>query len=224
MVKSKTTHFASLAISSIALTSLLVGAGASAASAGTTPESVVQLENQFEKAQAEGDSTAEDNLDKLHQLNDNEKKELDQLLTGEKKDSSHLSWNETQQAKRVAEPFAEGSTQAAKKYNIWGTQAMTFAGIKLTETKVSANITTNGSKATKVNSKSSKLVKNYQPLTNVTVSNPSSKISGGNATIKAKVRVERGPAPGLGGNWSTKESFHTIVGNGKGKVISNSWS
>jgi len=217
-------HVMSSAISAVALASLFVGGSAGVAHADGEPESVEQLERQFEKAQAAGDSTAEDNLEKLHKLTDAEKIELDELMGGQREESPRLSWDEAQQTRQVSEPQSKSSTQASKKHNIWGTQAMTFAGIKLTETKVSATITTNGTKVTKVNSSSSKLVKNYQPLTNVTVADPSSKISGGKATVKAKVRVERGPAPGLGGNWSTKESYHTIVGSGKGKVVSNTWT
>ena len=49
-------------------------------------------------------------------------------------------------------------------------------------------------------------------------------ISGGTATFKAKVTVNRGPAPGLGGSWSTKQAYHTVKANYIGTVLSNAWT
>ncbi|MFC6356177.1 hypothetical protein [Luethyella okanaganae] len=63
---------------------------------------------------------------------------------------------------------------------------------------------------------------NYQPLTDISTSDYAPQLSGGKALFRAKVTVKRGPAPGLGGNWSTKEAIAYFRANGAG-VYASGW-
>lgn len=124
----------------------------------------------------------------------------------------------------AAIPTRPTARAAAVTRNIWGTQWFSFAGIKITETKVTLGYQANGANATKVNSYGCTVVQNADPLAQVTSSKSNSFISGGKATAKCKVVVKRGvPSPWGQVTWSTKEGVQVLTGNGGGSVVKNGW-
>lgn len=119
---------------------------------------------------------------------------------------------------------AATSRAAAATRNISGNQWFSFAGIKISETKVSLSYQAIGKKATKVNSYSCVVVKNADPLAQISSSKSNAYIAGDNATAKCKVVVKRGvPSPWGQITWSTKEGIQVLAGNGGGKVVKNTW-
>lgn len=121
-------------------------------------------------------------------------------------------------------PATPAARAATVTRSIWGTQWFSFAGIKISETKVTLGYQANGSNATKVNSYGCTVTQNADPLAQITSSKSNSFISGGYATAKCKVVVKRGvPSPWGQVTWSTKEGIHVLTGNGGGSVINNGW-
>lgn len=106
----------------------------------------------------------------------------------------------------------------------WGTQWFAFAGIRLTETKVSETYEYSGSTARKMLGYSCTVVKNVQPFTQVSTSKNSAYVSGGQATAKCKVVVKRGvPTPWGTIAWSTYSAIQRLSAKGNGAVTFNGW-
>lgn len=118
---------------------------------------------------------------------------------------------------------AEGGARAASRSS-WGTQWFAFAGIRLTETKVSMSYEYSGATATKMLGYSCTVVRNVQPFTEVRTSKSSGYISGGQATAKCKVVVKRGvPTPWGSIAWSTYSSIQRLSAKGNGGITANRW-
>jgi hypothetical protein len=116
-----------------------------------------------------------------------------------------------------------GATRAASRSS-WGTQWFSFAGIRLTETKVSMSYEYSGTTARKMLGYSCTVVRNIQPFTQVTTSKSSGYISGGQATAKCKVVVKRGvPTPWGTIAWSTYSAIQRLSAKGNGAVTYNRW-
>lgn len=123
---------------------------------------------------------------------------------------------------------SSGSGIAAKAASFtkstWATQWFKFAGITISETKVSGTYTVSGGKATKVNSYACTVVRNIDPLAQVTSSKNAAFVSGGKATMECKVKVKRGvPTPWGQVTWSTRESVQFLRATGSGSVEAHGW-
>lgn len=115
------------------------------------------------------------------------------------------------------------SSRAASR-TTWGTQWFAFAGIKLSETKVTMTYQYSGSNATKMLGYACAVTKNIQPFTEVRSSKSSGYISGGQATAKCKVVVKRGVLTPWGTvAWSTYSAFQRLSAKGNGAVTANRW-
>lgn len=118
----------------------------------------------------------------------------------------------------------KGATISAASRTSSGTQWFAFAGIRLTETKVSETYEYSGSTARKLLGYSCTVVRNIQPFTQVSSSKNSGYISGGQATSKCKVVVKRGvPTPWGTIAWSTYSSIQRLSARGNGAVTFNGW-
>lgn len=113
---------------------------------------------------------------------------------------------------------------ATSTKSTWATQWFKFAGITISETKVSGTYTVSGGKATKVNSYACTVVQNIDPLASVTSSKNAAYVSGGKATMECKVKVKRGvPTPWGHVSWSTKEAVQYLRATGAGRVEAHGW-
>lgn len=112
----------------------------------------------------------------------------------------------------------------ASSRTTWGTQWFAFAGIKLTETKVSETYEYSGTTARRMLGYSCTVVRNVQPFTQVSTSKNSGYISGGQATATCKVVVNRGvPTPWGTIAWSTYSAVQRLSARGNGAVTFNGW-
>jgi hypothetical protein len=117
-----------------------------------------------------------------------------------------------------------GAGGRAASRSSWGTQWFAFAGIKLTETKVSMSYEYSGATAKKMLGYSCTVVRNVQPFTEVQSSKSSGYISGGQATGKCKVVVKHGaPTPWGTIAWSTSSAIQRLSANGNGAITYNRW-
>lgn len=117
-----------------------------------------------------------------------------------------------------------GAAISAASRTSTGRQWFAFAGIRLTETKVSETYEYSGSTARRLLGYSCTVVRNIQPFTQVSSSKNSGYISGGQATSKCKVVVKRGvPTPWGTIAWSTYSSIQRLSARGNGAVTFNGW-
>lgn len=134
--------------------------------------------------------------------------------------SGDFSWGEED---RVETGVSAAGTRAASRSS-WGTQWFSFAGIKLSETKVSMSYEYSGTTARKMLGYSCTVTRNIQPFTNVTTSKSSGYVSGGQATAKCKVVVKRGaPTPWGTVAWSTYSAMQRLSAKGNGAITANRW-
>lgn len=121
--------------------------------------------------------------------------------------------------------FADGSIEArAASRSSWGTQWFAFAGIRLTETKVSMSYEYSGTTAKKMLGYSCTVVRNVQPFTEARTSKSSGYVSGGQATAKCKVTVKRGVLTPWGTiAWSTYSAVQRLSAKGNGAITANRW-
>lgn len=119
----------------------------------------------------------------------------------------------------------EGSIDArAASRSSWGTQWFAFAGIRLTETKVSMSYESSGTTAKKMLGYSCTVVRNVQPFTEVKSSKSSGYVSGGQATAKCRVTVKRGVLTPWGTvAWSTYSAIQRLSAKGNGAITANRW-
>lgn len=133
-------------------------------------------------------------------------------------------WGGTGSLEPARQSNEHGATINAASRTSAGTQWFAFAGIKLTETKVSETYEYTGSTARKLLGYSCTVVRNIQPFTQVSSSKNSGYISGGQATSTCKVVVKRGvPTPWGTIAWSTYSSTQRLSARGNGAVTFNGW-
>ncbi|KAA0960672.1 hypothetical protein FQ142_07185 [Microbacterium sp. ANT_H45B] len=125
----------------------------------------------------------------------------------------------------AAAPVTKGAALAAATIkNVWGKQWFSFAGIKITETKVSLNYYVSGGRATSVASYTCTVEQNADPTASITSSKAGSYISGSNAVGECKVVVKRGaPTPWGTWSWSTSSGIQYVTGSGTGSYVSGGW-
>jgi len=138
--------------------------------------------------------------------------------------SGDFEWGEVDPAGDVQDEDGAGVGTRAASRSSWGTQWFAFAGIRLTETKVSMSYEYSGTTARKMLGYSCTVVRNVQPFTQVTTSKSSGYISGGQATAKCKVVVKRGvPTPWGTIAWSTYSAIQRLSAKGNGAITYNRW-
>jgi len=134
-----------------------------------------------------------------------------------------FEWGETE-VTPVASKQGGAVALAAASRTTWGTQWFAFAGIKLTETKVSMTYEYSGTTAKKMLGYACTVVTNTQPFTEVKTSKSSAFISGGKATAKCKVVTKRGVVTPWGTiAWSTYEGVQRLTAKGNGEITFNGW-
>lgn len=116
------------------------------------------------------------------------------------------------------------TTASSTVKSIWATQYFTFAGIKISETKVSGSYTARSGKATSIRSHTCNVVRNYDPFSGVSTSKSSSYVSSGKAVFECLVSVKRGiPTPWGHISYSTRENVQYARGTGTGRVDAHGW-
>jgi len=135
-----------------------------------------------------------------------------------------FEWGETEPSGAGQAGNGVGVGTRAASRSSWGKQWFAFAGIRLTETKVSMSYQYSGTTARKMLGYSCTVVRNVQPFTEVRTSKSSGYISGGQATAKCKVVVKRGvPTPWGTVAWSTYSSIQRLSAKGNGAITYNRW-
>ncbi|WP_416393244.1 MULTISPECIES: hypothetical protein [unclassified Curtobacterium] len=121
--------------------------------------------------------------------------------------------------------LGEGSAESrAASRSSWGTQWFAFAGVRLTETKVSMSYEYSGTTAKRLLGYSCAVTRNVQPFTEVQTSKSSGYVSGGQATAKCKVTVKRGVLTPWGTvAWSTYSAIQRLSAKGNGAITANRW-
>ncbi|WP_420368753.1 hypothetical protein [Curtobacterium sp. L1-20] len=138
--------------------------------------------------------------------------------------SGDFEWGEVEPSAAAQHEDGVGVGTRAASRSSWGTQWFAFAGIRLTETKVSMSYEYSGTTARKLLGYSCTVVRNVQPFTQVTTSKSSGYISGGQATAKCKVVVKRGvPTPWGTIAWSTYSAIQRLSAKGNGAITFNRW-
>lgn len=136
-----------------------------------------------------------------------------------------FEWGATDAGASPADHNGDPLTTRAASRTSSGTQWFAFAGIRLSETKVSETYEYSGTTARKLLGYSCTVVRNIQPFTEVKSSKSSGYISGGQATAKCKVVVRRGvPTPWGAIAWSTSSSIQRLSARGNGAVTYNGWA
>ncbi|WP_139201940.1 hypothetical protein [Curtobacterium sp. MCBA15_016] len=136
--------------------------------------------------------------------------------------SGDFEWGAAQEPSEAVSD--EGSIEARASRSSWGTQWFAFAGIRLTETKVSMSYEYSGTTAKKMLGYSCTVVRNVQPFTEVRTSKSSGYVSGGQATAKCKVTVKRGVLTPWGTiAWSTYSAVQRLSAKGNGAITANRW-
>lgn len=215
-------------ITGVAIVALaVIGAPVASAAPVTGAEAAKQVVlEQFRKNLAEaseaGDTEAAESVESFDSLTRQQRSELAELLTGERAWEPSTNLDEEIVVERGVVPRAVAA--ASQTRTIWYTSAFTFAGIKVTETKVTGRYTAQGSSAKRILSNSCTVVRNFQPFTNVNTNQSASYVNGKNAVFDCRVRVQRGIPTAWGTiDWSTKEQVQTVSGNGYGTVVSRGW-
>lgn len=135
-------------------------------------------------------------------------------------ENGDFAWGEDGSA--TAEESLRSSRASSR--TTWGKQWFSFAGIRLSETKVTMTYQYSGSNATKMLGYGCAVTKNIQPFTEVRSAKSSGYISGGQATAKCKVVVKRGVLTPWGKvAWSTHSAFQRLSATGNGAVTANRW-
>jgi hypothetical protein len=135
-----------------------------------------------------------------------------------------FEWGEAEPSAGVPDQTGNAAAIRAASRSSWGTQWFAFAGIRLSETKVSMSYEYSGTTARKMLGYSCTVVRNIQPFTQVTTSKSSGYVSGGQATAKCKVVVRRGvPTPWGTIAWSTYSAIQRLSAKGNGAVTYNRW-
>lgn len=111
-------------------------------------------------------------------------------------------------------------TRGGASWSAFCSAKVSLLGMVVTETRVDGDFDTNGSSVTGIRNQRARVVRNYQPLTNVAFKEIRKEVSGGAGKIHALVHVERGPIHG--GNSQT-ENWQTLAVNGAGKVTACKW-
>lgn len=189
---------------------------------------------------AGGDEEAHRDLERLNAMTDAERKRLGLFLTGEnatdyaRPDGVTTLSRDGRSIRKLGDAewvteTSETTTRTADstrvaKYNVHSSadETFKFAGISLTKTRVWGDYVTGSGKVLKTTGKGSQVLHNYQPLTEISTFDYAPLLSGGKALFRAKISVRRGPAPWLGGSWSTKEGIQYFRANGPG-VYAHGW-
>jgi hypothetical protein len=138
--------------------------------------------------------------------------------------SGDFEWGALEPSGVAQDEGAPGTGTRAASRSSWGTQWFAFAGIRLTETKVSMSYEYSGTTARRLLGYSCTVVRNVQPFTEVRSTKSSGYISGGQATAKCKVVVKRGvPTPVGTIAWSTYSAVQRLSAKGNGAITANRW-
>lgn len=122
-------------------------------------------------------------------------------------------------APTTAEGSRAGRAVATASWSAYCSQRVSLLGVVVTETRVDADFDTGGGVVTGIRNQRTRVVTNFQPLTTVEF-REIRKETGSAGTVRALVRVERGPIKGMG---SQTENWQSLAVNGSGKVTSCRW-
>ena len=111
------------------------------------------------------------------------------------------------------------SRAGGASWSAWCSQRASVLGVVVTETRVDGDFDTNGGRVTGIRNQRARVVTNFQPLTNVSFGEIR-KETGSVGTVRALVRVDRGPLYGIG---SQTENWQALAVNGYGSVTSCRW-
>jgi hypothetical protein len=174
---------------------------------------------------AKGDSQAQATLAKYQALSDSETKEFSRglaLLAAKSENPANVPGVAIEETAGSVEtqPSGFGVFAAQKSWSAYCSQKVSLLGFVVTETRVDGDFDTNGGKVTGIRNQRARVVKNYQPMTNVSFKDVRKEVTGGAGKVRALVRVERGPVKG---GTSQSENWQTLGLNGSGKVTACRW-
>ncbi|MDY3049266.1 MAG: hypothetical protein SOR40_05775 [Rothia sp. (in: high G+C Gram-positive bacteria)] len=232
-----TKKFVSASVTSLLALGLVGGAlpNASSAELNVTSSQSVSVEetayNQFyasvkEKANS-GDSGAVADLNKLDSLSAAQKQELGGYLSGTREVPQQTTGNVVIQKNESKEEILNHrggrwmSPSATATRNVWAAQSFTFAGVKISETKIAGNYVVSNGRITQINSHSCYVTRSYNPMQTISSEKTSAYISNGTVVFECKVSSGYG-IPGYGG-LSKREAIQYLVANSAGGVIRGGW-
>lgn len=206
---------------------LLASVGALPASASDQPTSPAEdFVASLASEAAQGDLAAADALREYQSLSAAETKEFDlsfQTLVSEGADPALVPGVEiidtSGSTPAPLDGMQLGRAVGAGSWSAWCSQRVSLLGVVVTETRVDADFDTGGGRVTGIRNQRARVVANFQPLTNVGFKEIR-KETGASGTVRALVRVERGPIKGL---TSQTENWQSLTVNGSGNVTSCRW-
>lgn len=241
-------------VTAVAVTSLGLGATPAMAVSGATPsyESALHDFRSSLVEGSQTDPSAAADIERFDNLSNSQRQELARYLTGELEvvtpiaqspqlgDGTSTTIREGNFTWKTVEKSATGedllalqpvsgkgqfsTTATTTVKSIWATQYFTFAGIKISETKVSGSYNVRSSRATGIRSHTCNVVRNYDPFSGVSTSKNASYVSGGRAVFECLVSVKRGvPTPWGHISYSTRENVQYARGTGAGRVDAHGW-
>lgn len=187
----------------------------------SAPE-VNKLRAEITKQANTGDSTAAADLKKIDALSPDQVEELEGYLNGTKqvpaKNTGNVTIDRSQGTTENTTAFRSASTVK----EIWGTEAFTFAGVKISETKVTGKYTVSNGSVTGTVGQTCTVERSYNPMQTVTSSHSSAHIANGKAIFECHVTSNYG-LPVIGGNYSERDGIQFLEGNASGEVVGNGW-
>lgn len=173
-----------------------------------------------------GDLEAKSDLSKLNALSASQKSELGGYLSGTKEFPKNTTGNVVITRQESNNLLLDNggrymSPNASVTKSVWATEAFTFAGVKISETKVSGSYVVNNGRITGILGHSCYVTRSYDPMQAVSSDRSSSYISGGRAVFECRVSSSYG-IPGYGG-LSKREAIQYLTAGAAGNVVARGW-
>lgn len=203
----------------VILVSLMTGVPASASE--SPPGAATQFIDSLTADAANGDAAAAEALREYDALDSAETKEFERAVTllaeGSADPASIPGVDMVEDAGSTL--TASLGRAGAASWSAWCSQRASILGVAVTETRVDADFDTNGGRVTGIRNQRARVVTNFVPMSNVNFLEIR-KETGSTGTVRALVRVDRGPLYGIG---SQTENWQSLAVNGSGKVTSCRW-
>lgn len=199
------------------LASLVLGAPAHANDAGSAADEFIET---LTADAARGDTVAAEALEEHAALSPKQAEVFENAieLLAEGADPAGIPGVDVAE-EAGSTPIASLSRAGAQSWSAWCSQRASVLGVVVTETRVDGDFDTNAGKVTGIRNQRAKLVTNFVPLVNVQIKEVR-KETGTTGTVRALIRVDRGPLYGIG---SQVENWQSLAVNGSGKVTSCRW-
>ncbi|MBF0809384.1 hypothetical protein E4U03_12335 [Rothia nasimurium] len=176
---------------------------------------------EIEKQVLSGDSNAKIDLDKFDSLTKEQKLELMGYLDGSVPMPSESVGNmQVDKSSGVVNSSGVAFRSVSSVKDVWATEAFTFAGIKISETKATGKYEVTGDSINTL-SQGCIVERSYNPVQSINSENNGHFVSGGKAVFECKVTSVYG-IPNVA-EASKRENIQFIEANANGEVVGNGW-